>query len=460
MEKFREPYFVLSLPLKTEAWQGDILEKRFEINRQIYNALLERALKRYRQMVQTRAYREIQKKLEAEQETVQRKKLYQSRDALVKRYRLCRYDICQDTTKYRRYFSEHTDSPIVQNLADEVWQAIDGLVRGSAGQVYPRKPGQMRSLSGKTNRSSVKFQKDCLVWKGLVIPVDKKRYSFYEKEAFQRELRYCRVKRAVIRGKNRYFIQLVFKGKAPVRKCPEENRDVSTGLDVGFQRLSVVAGDQAIVYPLPKKDVSLERRKRQLICYLERSRRSVNPEHYFPDGRVKPGRRKWTYSRNYIRAHAEYREICRKQLALQKQEQYRLIQKILSLGGSFYIEDLHFAKLGRAGANGSLLMQTAPAGFVRMLEYKAYLLEKPFYRVSPFAVKAAGFNHYTGTYQKMPKRKSWRIVAGRKVDKDLYSAFLLSNTAPDLQSFDLERCRQRYPAFLEAQEGCLEYLAS
>lgn len=74
MEKFREPYFVLSLPLKTEAWQGDILEKRFEINRQIYNALLERALKRYRQMVQTRAYREIQKKLEAEQETVQRKK--------------------------------------------------------------------------------------------------------------------------------------------------------------------------------------------------------------------------------------------------------------------------------------------------------------------------------------------------------------------------------------------------
>ena len=105
-------------------------------------------------------------------------------------------------------------------------------------------------------------------------------------------------------------------------------------------------------------------------------------------------------------------------------------------------------------------MQTAPAGFVRMLEYKAYLLEKPFYRVSPFAVKAAGFNHYTGTYQKMPKRKSWRIVAGRKVDKDLYSAFLLSNTAPDLQSFDLERCRQRYPAFLEAQEGCLEYLAS
>ncbi len=460
MEKSREPYFVLTLPLKTESWQGDILEKRFEINRQIYNALLGTALKRYRQMAQTRAYREIQKALEAERETGRRKELYQARDVLVEQYRLRRYDICRDATKYRQYFKEHTDSPIVQNLADEVWQAIDGLVRGASRQVYPRKYGQMKSLSGKTSRSSVKFQKKCLVWKGLVIPVDRKRYSAYEMEAFQRELRFCRVERAEIRGKRRYFIQLVFKGRAPVRKRLEENMDDSVGLDVGLRKLSMVAGERVMVYPLPAKDMSLERKKRELARYLERSRRSMNPGNYFSDGRVKPGRREWVYSQNYVRARAAYREASRKQAALQKQDQYRLIQKILSQGGHFYIEDLQFAKLRKAGINGSFLMQTAPAGFVRILEYKADLQEKSFYRISPFAVKAAGFNHHTGTYQKMPRRKSWRIVDGRKVDKDLYSAFLLSNTAPDLQSFDLERCRQRYPDFLKAQEGCLEYLAS
>ena len=117
MENSKEQYFVLALPLKTESWQKDILKKRFEINRQIYNALLGKALKRYRQMTQTKAYREIWKALEKEREPEQRKKLYQTRDALVEQYKLHRYDICRDATKYRQYFKEHTDSPIIQNLA-------------------------------------------------------------------------------------------------------------------------------------------------------------------------------------------------------------------------------------------------------------------------------------------------------------------------------------------------------
>ena len=32
--------YILQLPLKTEKWQADIIDKRLEIGRQIYNALL------------------------------------------------------------------------------------------------------------------------------------------------------------------------------------------------------------------------------------------------------------------------------------------------------------------------------------------------------------------------------------------------------------------------------------
>ena len=60
---------------------------------------------------------------------------------------------------------------------------------------------------------------------------------------------------------------------------------------------------------------------------------------------------------------------------------------------------------------------------------------------NPFLVKASGFNHHTGTYQKMPLKKSWRIVDGQKVEKNLYSAFLLSNLAEDMQCFDLDAQR-------------------
>ena len=60
----------------------------------------------------------------------------------------------------------------------------------------------------------------------------------------------------------------------------------------------------------------------------------------------------------------------------------------------------------------------------------------------------------------MPLKKSWRIVDGQKVEKNLYSAFLLSNLAEDMQSFDLERCAERFPKFLEAQGEKLQSMAS
>jgi len=48
--------FVLTLPLKTEKWQEDILEKRLNIARQIYNACLGEVLSRYSAMQSQKEY--------------------------------------------------------------------------------------------------------------------------------------------------------------------------------------------------------------------------------------------------------------------------------------------------------------------------------------------------------------------------------------------------------------------
>lgn len=93
---------------------------------------------------------------------------------------------------------------------------------------------------------------------------------------------------------------------------------------------------------------------------------------------------------------------------------------------------------------------TVPEEFLRILEYKLFQQEKQLHRILPLLVKASGFNHHTGTCQKMSLKKSWRIVHGQKVEKNLYSAFLLSNLAEDMQSYDLERCSERFTKFLEA----------
>lgn len=42
--------FIIQFPLKTEKYQGDILNKRFEISRKMYNSLVNITQKRYKEI--------------------------------------------------------------------------------------------------------------------------------------------------------------------------------------------------------------------------------------------------------------------------------------------------------------------------------------------------------------------------------------------------------------------------
>lgn len=55
------PSYVLTLRLKTESFQEDILNKRFEISRKMYNACLNELYKRYRTMQQSKAFQKAKK---------------------------------------------------------------------------------------------------------------------------------------------------------------------------------------------------------------------------------------------------------------------------------------------------------------------------------------------------------------------------------------------------------------
>ena len=46
--------FIVEFPFKTEKYQEDILNKRFEIGRKIYNSLVNTTQKRYKEMIKTK----------------------------------------------------------------------------------------------------------------------------------------------------------------------------------------------------------------------------------------------------------------------------------------------------------------------------------------------------------------------------------------------------------------------
>ena len=114
--------FIVQFPLKTEIFQEDILNKRFEIGRKIYNSLITLTQKRYNEMIKTKLYCSIKAKL---------KEIYQSKDKakskrktelckqlneLYKRYKFNEYSFHSDVKQMQKHFKDNIDSFTAQKI--------------------------------------------------------------------------------------------------------------------------------------------------------------------------------------------------------------------------------------------------------------------------------------------------------------------------------------------------------
>ena len=82
-------YFIVEFPLKTEKYQEDILNKRFEIGRQIYNSLVNITQKRYKEMIKTKKYRTLLSSLSGNKKAD--KEIWKQINDIRKQYRMSEY---------------------------------------------------------------------------------------------------------------------------------------------------------------------------------------------------------------------------------------------------------------------------------------------------------------------------------------------------------------------------------
>ncbi|MDG5786361.1 hypothetical protein QA612_02580 [Evansella sp. AB-P1] len=110
--------YILSLPLVTEEWQEDVLSKRLEIARNMYNACLGRLMKRYRRMKQDKEYRcWVQQKASKERSQALRE--------LIKKHELSEYSIHAFVKPMQHYFKENIDSLTAQKIATRSWRTFE-----------------------------------------------------------------------------------------------------------------------------------------------------------------------------------------------------------------------------------------------------------------------------------------------------------------------------------------------
>lgn len=167
-------------------------------------------------------------------------------------------------------------------------------------------------------------------------------------------------------------------------------------------------------------------------------------------------------SNHYIKYQNELRELYRKQAAIRRLQHECLANYIISLGNKVYVEKMNFAGLQKRAKKtekndkgkfmrkkrfGKSLANKAPTMLLTIINRKLGYYGEQLIKIDTSEAKASQFNHFDGTYTKKSLSHRWNNFDGVKIQRDLYSAFLIMNIADDLKSFDIDKCNDRFENF-------------
>lgn len=461
--------FIVQFPLKTEKYQEDILNKRFEIGRKIYNSLVNITQKRYKEMIKTKKYRSIISSLTGNKKTD--KEIWKQINEIRKQYGMSEYSFHEDVKKMQKHFKDNIDSFTAQKIATTLWRSYEKLFFGNGKKVYFKRYGELNSLEGKSNKTGIRFKDDTIIWNGLTILVVIDYDNYYEYQAMQSDISYCRIIRKYVRNKYKYYAQIVFKGNPPVKvdtKTGEIKHSIGqgdVGIDIGTSTIAISSETDVKIFELADRVQNIEKQKQKLLRKMDRSRRATNPENYNEDGTIKKqGSKKiaWNKSNHYIKYQNKLKELYRKQAGIRKYQHECLANYIVSLGNKVYVEKMNFSGLQKRAKNtekndkgrfkrkkrfGKSLANKAPSMLLSIIDRKLKYFGEELIEISTFEAKASQFNHFDGTYTKKSLSQRWNDFNGIKIQRDIYSAFLIMNISDDLKNFNINKCNERFNNF-------------
>ena len=310
MKKNKSSSYVLTLQLKTEKYQEDIINKRLEIARNISNSLTGKVLKRYNLMLESKEYRKIKKQLSLINKNYhnstnnkskklldkERKILYRQLEELYLKYGLSQYSLYDDVKPMYKHFKDNIGSLESQAIADRVWTKFDKLLHGNGNKVTFSRYNEYNSIENKWNKSGMKYNINinCVVWNKLNIPIIIKSNDTYAQKSIQDRVKYCRIVRKLIRGSYKFYVQLIMEGIPPtkVNKDGEINRTLgqgNVGIDIGTRTIAYSSKYEVGLLELCPKVENIENEKNKLQRKLDRQRRANNPNNYNEDGTIKRG---------------------------------------------------------------------------------------------------------------------------------------------------------------------------
>ena len=467
--------FIIELPILVAPEQINGLNKRFDCARHIYNNSLSDIQKLYNKMCNDKEYKTLFDELEKYDKTTQandRKAIWKQINALRKNWGFSKFNFEKIVNRHRYYYKALIDSTTCQKLATRLWQAWEAFLYKNGETVHYKKYGDLNSLEGKSNATGPRFIDNMLIWGKKKYPVVVK--TQYERDALLGDICYNRVVRRQVRGKCKFYLQVVIDGEFPQK----QNRQLGNsrvGVDIGVSTIAMVSKDKAVLKELPHSVELYKEEKALLQQAMDRSRRATNPDNYNADGTIKAGKKQWHYSKRYNKLRLQLKELQRKCKAIRKYKSYCLLNELIALGDTFLIEDMVFKTMQERKEvevsqsdgtisnehhknQGTNIEKYAPADFITMLNHRLESMEGTLIKIDTYSVKASQYNHIDNTYAKKELTERWNIINGKPIQRDLYSAFLIMHVKKNKKIIDRKQCIADYEQFIKLHDTVIEEL--
>ena len=329
---------MLTLPLKTEKWQEDVINKRMEIQRQIYNAMLGYELKRFNELKRNPEYKEATNTLyecasNGRKGSAEYKAAGKRRTELLREYGFTEFGFGADATNFAKHFFENMSSNASMiSVGKVMWRAFDTMLYGKGDMVHFKKAGTINSVAtdGKSflrivdasNKTVMKRTDESALFvsyglrghKVLKMPIKLNLKNDYETEMLGMPIKQVRLLRRKEKGVYKYYVQLCLDGEPAIKFNKETGelkhsiKDGKVGVYITTKNVTVATPERIINYSLSEGCPDYSDRITELQRYMDNSRRATNPENFNKDGTIKKGimvngerqRLKWTFSNRYI----------------------------------------------------------------------------------------------------------------------------------------------------------------
>ena len=479
----------ITFPLEITKEQKSLFSKRFFYYNKLKNSMIKRAQKLIRQLERDKEYMWARKQYGKLKEAKASKatlapyanKMNEARKGIG----LTNFDLKMWIRPMRRKYSAFISSQQGQAISDNVWRAVEDYLFAEGEALHFKRILETMSIAQTTNLNGVRvdLEEEYIEWLGERARF-KVRHDEYVDKALKSLFKFGYIKRQMFDSGWRYYLTLLFEGDPPLRFKPRYK--VAAGLDIGTSTIAFVSDKEAYLDNLSPRAIEYRPKLKSLDKKIDRKIRLANPDNYDKDGKIKKGASKngWKISKRCRRLKRKRKALYRKQAATTLQSHREQLNKLLVDCGEVVIEPMAFKSLQKRSKKaerqekatvindkpvykykrkkrfGSSLGLHAPGKFIFELKRKCELYRIDFKEVERNKYKASQFNHMNREYEKTELRQRSKIINGTKVQRDLYSAYLIKNTNDSLESPNLKKCVSGFKKFVKLQNERIEYMKS